>query len=218
MKILRIWSVIAVLFCLCSCNIDGPDPYILSEWKYDRYSDISIMPGSDFYRYVCGRGISEPGADAWAPVPRWTRQTEDFSSLAYSEGDDNPVPVIRRLNELKSVCTSRENMEEAFVQLRKRLSGISEFTDIKDYPQAVARCTREGYNFFYVQTQNLDGHKFGIKVTAIYDGLLADWKEEWLKEAGIYDEYTRLLPKAREFEKYLKDNIKLDGGENLSLL
>lgn len=218
MKILRIWSVIAVLFCLCSCNIDGPDPYIPSEWKYDRYSDISIMPGSDFYRHVCGRGISEPGADAWAPVPRWTRQTEDFSSLAYSEGDDNPVPVIRRLNELKSVCTSRENMEEAFVQLRKRLSGISEFKDIKDYPQAVARCTREGYNFFYVQTQNLDGHKFGIKVTAIYDGLLADWKEEWLKEAGIYDEYTRLLPKAREFEKYLKDYIKLDGGENLSLL
>lgn len=48
--------------------------------------------------------------------------------------------------------------------------------------------------------------------------MLADWNEEWLKEAGIYDEYTRLMPKAREFEHYLKENIKLDSGESLSSL
>lgn len=218
MKILRTCSVLATFFCLCSCIKDIPDPYIPSEWEYDRYSDTSIIPGNDFYRHVCGLGIAEPGADAWAPIPCWTKQTQDFSTLAYSESADNPVPVMRRLNELKSDCASHKNMEEAFVQLRKRLSGIGEFKDIKDYPQAVARCTREGYNFFYVQSQNLDGHKFGIKVTAIYDGLLADWNEEWLKEAGIYDEYTRLLPKAREFERYLKDNIKLDGAGSLSSL
>ena len=182
------------------------------------YSDAGIIPGNDFYRHVCGLGIAEPGADAWAPVPCWTRQTQDFSNLAYSEGADNPVPVMKKLNELKNACALHENMEEAFAQLRKRLSGISKLNDISDYPQAVARCVRQGYNFFYVQSQNLDGHKFGIMVTAIYDGLLADWNEEWLKEAGIYDEYTRLLPKAREFEQYLKDNIRLDGGETLSRL
>lgn len=60
-------------------------------------------------------------------------------------------------------------MEEAFAQMRKRLSGIGELNDINEYPQAVAKCTREGYNFFYVQSRNLDGHKFGIMVTAIYD-------------------------------------------------
>ena len=207
MRILRTCSVIAVLFCLCSCTKGIDDPYIPSEWKYDRYSDAGIIPGNDFYRHVCGLGIAEPGADAWAPFPCWIRQTQDFSTLAYSEGTDNPVPVINKLNGLKNACASHENMEEAFARLRKRLSGIGDLTDISDYPQAVARCAREGYNFFYVQSQNLDGHKFGIKVTAIYDGLLHDWKEEWLKEAGIYDEYTRLLPKAREFEQYLKDNI-----------
>ena len=218
MKILRTCSVLAALLCLCSCIKDNKYPYIPPEWKYDMYSDAGIIPGNDFYRYVCGLGIAAPGADAWAPVPCWTRQTQDFSSLVYSEGADNPVPVMRKLNELKSVCTSHENMEEAFAQMRKRLSGIGELKDIKDYPQAVAQCAREGYNFFYVQSQNLDGHKFGIKVTAIYNGLLADWKEEWLKEAGIYDEYTRLLPKAREFEQYLKTNIILDGAETLSNL
>ena len=218
MKILRTFSIIAVFFCLCSCTKDDPDPYKPSEWKYDRYSDTSIVPGNDFYRYVCGLGIAEPGADAWAPVPTWTRQTQDFSNLAYSEGADNPVPVMRRLNELKSACFSHENMEEAFVLMRERLSGIGKIKDIKDYPQAVAKCTRDGYNFFYIQSQNLDGHKFGIMVTAVYDGLVADWKEEWLKEAGIYDEYTRLLPKAREFVQYLKDNIKLDSDVTLSSL
>lgn len=206
------------MFCLCSCTKDSYEPYRPSEWKYDRYSEASILPGNDFYRYVCGLGIAEPGADAWAPIPTWTRQAQDFSNLAYSEGADNPVPVLKRLNELKSACASHENMDEAFAQLRKRLSGIGELKDIKDYPQAVARCARDGYNFFYVQSQNLDGHKFGIKVTAIYDGLLNDWDEEWLKEAGIYEEYTRLMPKAREFERYLKDNIKLDGGASISRL
>ncbi len=218
MKILRTFSVLAVFICLCSCTEVGRDPYIPSEWKYDKYSDNGIIPGNDFYRYVCGLGIAAPGADAWAPVPCWTKQTQDFSTLAYSEGDDNPVPVMRRLNQLKSLCASHENMDEAFVQMRKRLSGIAELKDINDYPQAAAQCARAGYSFFYVQPQNLDGHKFGIKVTAIYDGLLADWNEEWLKEAGIYEEYTRLLPKAREFERYLKENIKLEGIETIKSL
>ena len=218
MKIIRTCILFAVIFCLCSCKHDGPDPYIPSEWKYDRYSDTGIMPGDDFYRYVCGQGIAEPGADAWAPIPCWTRQTEDFSTLAYSEGADNPVPVMRRLNELKSECLAHENMEEAYAQMRKRLSDIGELKDISDYPQAVARCTRAGYNFFYVKTRNLDGHKFGITVTAIYDGLVADWNEDLLKEAGIYDEYTRLLPKARKFVQYLKDNIKLDDGQTIESL
>ena len=212
MKLLRTFSALAVLFCLCSCVKDSDVPYIPSEWEYDSYSDAGIIPGNDFYRYVCGLGIAEPGADAWAPIPTWTRQTQDFSNLAYSEGPDNPVPVMRRLNELKSACASHQNMEEAFVLMRERLSGIGKIQDIKDYPQAVARCTRDGYNFFYIQPRNLDGHKFGIMVTAVYDGLVADWKEEWLKEAGIYDEYTRLLPKAREFVQYMKDNIRLEGG------
>ena len=218
MKIQRTCYILAAIFCLCSCSKDKPDPYIPTEWKYDRYSDTGIIPGNDFYRYVCGLGIAAPGADAWAPVPCWTGQTQEFSTLVYSEGADNPVPVMRRLNELKSACVSHENMEEAYAQLRKRLSGIGRFNDIKDYPQAVARCTREGYNFFYVKSLNLDGHKFGIQVTAIYDGLVADWSEEWLKEAGIYDEYTSLLPKARKFEQYLKDNIILEGAETLSSL
>lgn len=218
MMSLRTCSALAALLCLCSCIKDIPDPYIPSEWKYDRYSDTGIIPGDDFYRYVCGLGIAEPGADAWAPIPTWTRQTQDFSNLAYSEGTDNPVPVMRRLNELKSACFSHQNMEEAFALMRERLSGIGKMTDIKDYPQAAARCTRDGYNLFFVQSRNLDGHKFGIMVTAVYDGLVADWKEEWLKEAGIYDEYTRLQPKAREFVQYLKDNIKIDGGESLTSL
>ena len=215
---LRTYFVLAVLFCLCSCIKDDYDPYRPSEWKYDRYSDASIIPGNDFYRHVCGLGIAEPGTDAWAPIPCWTKQTQDFSNLAFSEGADNPVPVMKRLNELKSACASHENMEEAFAQLRRRLSLIGELMDINDYPQAMARCTREGYSFCYVQSQNIDGHKFGIRVTAIYDGLLNDWKEEWLREAGIYDEYTRLMPKARKFERYLKENIHLDGGESLSRL
>ena len=218
MKILRTCSVLAVLLCLCACSKDNYDPYIPSEWKYDRYSDTGIVPGNDFYRHVCGLGIAEPGVDAWAPIPCWTRQAQDFSSLAYSEGADNPVPVMRKMNELKSACASRENMEEAFARLRERLSGIGKLKDISDYPQALARCARQGYNFFYVQSQNLDGHKFGIKVTAIYDGLLQDWNEEWLREAGIYDEYTRLMPKAREFERYLKDNIKPDDTKSISSL
>ena len=214
MKLLGTCSLIAVLFCLCSCTKDSDDSYrpSESEWEYDRYSDTGILPGNDFYRHVCGLGIAEPGADAWAPIPCWTRQTQDFSNLAYSEGPDNPVPVMRKLNELKSACTAHENMEEAFARLRERLSGIGQLNDISEYPQAVALCAREGYNFFYIQSRNLDGHKFGIMVTAVYDGLVADWKDEWLKEAGIYDEYTRLLPKAREFVQYLKDNIRLDGG------
>lgn len=214
---LRTCSIIAVLFCLCSC-IDKPDPYIPTEWKYDKYSDASIIPGNDFYRYVCGLGIAEPGTDSWAPIPCWTKQTQDFSILAYSDGADNPVPVMKRLNELKTACTAHKNMEDGFYQLRTRLSSIGNLTDISEFPQALARCALDGYNFFYVQAQHLDGHKFGIKVTAIYDGLVNDWKEEWLKEAGIYEEYTRRLPKAREFEQYLKNNIKQDGGQSLSRL
>lgn len=69
MMSLRISSVLAVIFCLCSCNKESYETYIPSEWEYDRYSDTSIIPGDDFYRYVCGLGIAELGADAWAPIP-----------------------------------------------------------------------------------------------------------------------------------------------------
>ena len=216
MKFLKYCSVLAIIFCLFSCSKIEDDPYVPSEWAYDRYSDASVVPGDDFYHYVCGLGIDGPGADSWAPLQVWAKQAQDFSSLAYSDGADNPVPVMKRLNELKSSLVSRENMEDAYAQMRERLSGIEEIKDIRDYPQTIARLTREGYYFFYVNTKYLDGHKFGILVTAIYNGMVNDWNEEWLKEAGIYDEYTRRLPKAREFEQYLNDHIKVEGGESLA--
>ena len=214
MKFTHIFFAFGISLCLLSCSGDRYEPYKPSEWRYDRYSDSGILPGDDFYRFVCGKGIASEGSDSWAPFSCWDKQESDYAELAFSDGHDNPVPVLKRLNELKDAASNKERIPAAFASMRERLNGIDESTRDKEFPEKAAEYCRNGYTLFLVNPMILDGHKFGFSATAVYLGMLQDLPEEQLKLAGIKDEYTKKMPKARMFEKYLLDNIK-DGGESI---
>ncbi len=214
MKITHLIYALGMLLCLPSCSKDECEPYEPAEWQYDKYSDSGILPGDDFYRFVCGKGIDAEGSDFWTPLHRWIQQEKDYSELAFSDGDDNPVPVLKRLNELKVVSLSEERMSAAFARMRDRLNGINERTGDKGFPEKAAEYCREGYPLFYVRPVLLDGHRFGLSTTAVFMGMVQDLAEPQLDMAGIRDRYNSLLPKARMFEKYLLDNIK-DEGESI---
>ena len=202
-----------MLLCLSSCSKDEYEPYEPTEWQYDKYSDSDILPGDDFYRFVCGKGIVAEGADFWTPLHCWVKQEKDYSELAFSDGDDNPVPVLKRINELKDVSLSEERMSAAFARMRERLNGIDRIAN-KGFAEKAAEYCRNGYPLFHISPKLLDGHRFGLSVTAVFLGMVQDLEEPQLDMAGIKDEYNNLLPKARMFEKYLCDNIK-DSGESI---
>lgn len=138
MKISHIVLALGILFCMTSCSKDEHEPYRPSEWSYDRYSDTDILPGDDFYRFVCGKGIATEGADVWTPLSRWRKQEDDYSHLAFSDNDDNPVPVLKRLNELKNAELSDEQLAAAFASMRKRLKDINEFVGNTGFPEKAA--------------------------------------------------------------------------------
>ena len=210
-KFPHIVFALGILSCLFSCSESGDEPYKPAEWRYDSYSDQSILPGDDFYRFVCGKGIASEGSDAWAPFSCWIKQENDYSTLAFSDGDDNPVPVLKRLNELKKTSSSEEKREAAFANMRERLDGIDGSAGDREFPEIAADYCRNGYTLFLPTPKTLDGHRFGLIVTAVFVGMLHEWTEQELVLAGIKDEYDDRLPKARMFEKYLLDNIKDDG-------
>lgn len=211
MKYPSISVAFGILLCLFSCSKHEYEPYKPAEWQYDRYSDPGVLPGDDFYRFVCGNGIGSEGSDSWAPIPCWQKQESEYSKLAFSDGDDNPVPVLKRLNELKRESLSEECMTAAFASMRDRLDGIGSRVGNEDFPEKAAEYVRNGYSLFLVSPKPLDGHRFGFGATAVWMGMVKDWTEQQLMQAGIKDEYNTLLPKARVFEKYLLDNIKDDG-------
>ena len=217
MKFNKIFFAFGILLCLSSCSKNGYDPYIPTKWQYDRYQDTSILPGDDFYRFVCGKGIASEGADSWTPFSQWINQEKDYMGLAFSDGNDNPVPVLKRLNELKVAASSDENIAEAFAGMRERLNAINDCTENKGFSYKAAEYCKNGYSLFHVSPLILDGHRFGLHTTAVYMGMLRDLPEQQLDLAGIKDKYNNLLPKARMFEKYLLDNIK-DEGESIDNL
>lgn len=214
MKFSHVFYVSGILLCLSSCSKDRIEPYCPTEWQFDKYSDSSILPGDDFYGFVCGKGIDSEGSDSWAPLQRWGKQAQDYTELSLSDGDDNPVPVLKRLNELKNGASSEERISASFASMRERLNGIEDRAGDKDFPEKAAEYCKDGYTIFFASPLLLDGHKFGLKITAVYAGLVQDWTGEQLDVAGVKDKYTTLLPKARMFEKYLADNIK-DEGETI---
>lgn len=212
MKILQISIVLGLLLCLSSCSKDKFEPYNPTEWQFDKYSDSGILPGDDFYRFVCGKGIASEGLDSWAPFSRWAQQGNDYQIEAFSDKNDTPVPVIKRINELRAEAPN--HTAEAFASMRERLDGIKERTKGKGFPEKAAEYTKNGYALFYVRPTLLYGHTFGMGASAVYIGMLQDLTDEQLSSAGIKVEYEHLLPKARKFEKYLLDNIK-DEGESI---
>ena len=214
MKITHLFFAVGMLLCLSSCSNDDYETYEPTEWQYDKYSDSGVLPGDDFYRFVCGKGIAAEGSDFWTPLHRWIQQEKDYANLALSDGDDNPVPVLKRLNELKNISLSDERMSAAFARMRDRLNGIDNRTGNKGFPEKAAEYCKSGYPFFYVRPILLDGHRFGLSTTAVFMGMVQDLEEQQLDMAGIKDKYNNLLPKARIFEKYLLDNIK-DEGESI---
>ena len=211
MKFTHLTYAFGMLLCLLACSRDECEPYKPAEWQYDRYKDTSILPGDDFYRFVCGKGIDTEGSDSWTPLYCWNKQEDDYSKLAFSDGDDNPVPVLKKLNELKNGDSSEERMTAAFASMRNRLDGINDRTKNEGFPEKAAEYCRNGYVPFLFRTVNLDGHRFGLGTTAVFAGMLQNWTEQQLDMAGIKDEYNDLLPKARVFEQYLWDNIRDDG-------
>ena len=211
MKFPHLFLTIGISLCLFSCSKDEFEPYEPTVWQYDRYSDSSILPGDDFYHYVCGKGIAAEGSDSWTPFSRWNKQEDDYSELAFSDGNDNPVPVLKRLNELKNAAPSKELISAAFARMRERLNNIEDLAGNKGFPEKAAEYCRNGYALFLVNPMFLDGHRFGLNATAVFVGMLQECTEEQLDQAGIKDKYNDLLPKARKFEKYLLDNIKDDG-------
>lgn len=214
MKSTHLIYALGMLLCLSSCSDDEYEYYEPTEWQYDKYSDSGIMPGDDFYRFVCGKGIAAEGADSWAPLQCWIKQEKDYSSLALSDGADNPVPVLKRLNELKEASLSEERVSAAFARMRDRLDGINARVGNKEFPDKAAEYCRRGYPLFLVRPQLLDGHRFGISTTAVFMGMVQDLPEAQLEMAGVTEKYHYLLPKAKMFEKYLLDNIK-DEGESI---
>ena len=214
MKFTHLIYAFGMLLCLSSCSKDECEPYEPTEWQYDKYSESGISPGDDFYHYVCGKGIAAEGSDSWTPLHCWKKQEKDYSNLAFSDGNDNPVPVLKRLNELKNDALSEERLSAAFASMRERLDGIEDRAGDKDFPEKAAEYCKDGYSLFFVSPLLLDGHRFGLKATTVYMGMIQDLTEQQLDLAGIKDKYNNLLPKARMFEKYLLDNIK-DGGESI---
>ena len=180
-KILQTSIALGLLLCLYSCSKDKIEPYNPTEWKFDKYSDSGILPGDDFYRFVCGKGIASKGSDSWAPFSRWGQQDADFALQALSDEKSNPVPVINRLNELKEKAP--EHIAEAFAGMRERLDGIKERTKDMDFPEKAAEYYKNGYSLFMVTPLLLYGHTFGINCTAVYMGILQDCTNEQLKSA-----------------------------------
>lgn len=217
MKLTHLICGLGMVVCLTACTKDEVGPYGPEEWQYEGYADTDVLPGDDFYRFVCGKGIAAEGSDFWTPLSRWFQQEDDFSKVAFSDGDDNPTPAIKRLNELKNEAASEEGMAAAFANMRDRLNGINDHSGDKDFPEKAAEYCRNGYPLFLVRPMLLDGHRFGIGGTAVWMGMVKDIEDEQLTLAGIKDEYNLLLPKARVFEKYLWDNIK-DEGESVDNL
>ena len=147
MKFSHIFFVLGILLSLSSCSKDNFEPYIPTEWQYDKYSDSSILPGDDFYRFVCGKGIVAEGSDSWTPFSRWKKQEMDFMELAFSDGDDNPVPAIKRLNELKAALSGdkEEHVAEAFTSMSERLNGIESRVRDKGFIEKAAEYYKNGY-------------------------------------------------------------------------
>lgn len=204
--------VFGILFCLFSCSKDNYEPFQPTEWQYEKYSNSHVLPGDDFYRFVCGKGIETQGSDSWAPFSRWNKQNDDFAEQSLRDDNQNPVPILRRLNELRTQASS--HITEATTRMRERLNDIDERTKDMDFPEKVAEYYKSGYNFFITRTTLLYGHSFGISTIAMYEGMMQEWTTEQLMLAGIKEKYEELLPKARIFEKYLLDNIKT-GGESV---
>ena len=216
-NLFHIFYVLGILLCLSSCSKNNHEPYKPTEWQYDKYLDPGILPGDDFYRFVCGKGIAAEGLDLWAPFPCWMKQERDYLNLALSDGDDNPVPVLKRLNKLRAAASSEENIAAAFANMRERLNGIEERTKGKDFIEKAAEYCKNGYSPFKIAPIAIDGHRFGFGVAAVYMGAVQDCDGQLLDLAGIKDKYDNLLPKARMFEKYLLDNIQ-DGGTSIQNL
>ena len=212
MKFSHIFFVFGILLCLSSCSKDNYEPYKPTEWQYDKYSDSSILPGDDFYRFVCGKGIATEGSDSWTPFYCWDKLEIDFLERASREGEDNPVPVLKRIFELKAATVSgeQEHIAKAFARMRARLDDIEKRTEGWEFPEKAAEYCLSGYSPFSVCPKNLYGHKLGFYTVPHYEDMLKDWTEEQLKMAGIKDKYNEMLPKARMFEKYLSDNITKD--------
>ncbi len=210
MKFTHLIYVLGILLCLSSCSKEVCEPYEPTEWQYDKYMDADILPGDDFYRFVCGKGIATEGSDFWTPFYCWIKQEDDYAKLAFSDGDDNPVPVLKKLNGLKDDSPSGERLSAAFVSMRDRLNGINDRIGNKEFPEQAAEYCRHGYPLFLVRPLLLDGHRFGLCATAVFMGMVQDLTEQQLDLAGIKEKYNSLLPKARIFEKYLWDNIRDD--------
>ena len=211
MKILHLICVFGILLYLSACTKDENVPYEPTKWEYDKYKDADLLPGDDFYRFVCGKGIATEGSDSWTPLYCWIKQEADFSERAFSDDDKNPVPVLKRLNELKNDDSYQKRMPAAFTSMQDRLNGINERVGDKEFHEKAAEYCRMGYPLFLVKPILLDGHRFGLSTTAVFLGMVKDMTDEQLKMAGIKDKYNNMLPKARMFEKYLLENIKDDG-------
>lgn len=209
MKSLHFFFAFGIMLCLFSCSKDANEPYRPTEWQYDKYSDQGILPGDDFYRFVCGKGIASEGSDSWAPFSRWGKQQSDYEVQALIDDMSNPVPVLKRLNELR--VEAPNHVAEAFANMRERLDGIEIRTGNKGFPEKAAEYYRNGYTLFLVSPVILYGHKFGMSTIAVYAGMLQDWTDEQLEMTGVKEKYNNLLPKAQMFAKYLSDNIKGDG-------
>ena len=201
----------ALVLPSCSDDVDNYEP---TPWEYDKYAVESIRPGDDFYRFVCGDGISSPGSDAWAPLQLWQQQSNDFSDAVFNDDADNPVPAFRRITELRAQIGTADNVGKFASSLKQRLSTVASSKSIKDVPATLARATRDGFLLFYIQPKLLDGRKvatcpfLGYPFNQIPAETFTADEKQILTDAGLYDEYVAKFAQAQEMYDYLNSKLK----------
>lgn len=214
-KHILLWGAIALLSAIfTSCNDETEDDYEPVAWEFDQYGDKNIRPGDDFYRYVCGNGVSEAGSDSWAPLAKLTKQANDFTALIYDDSENNPIHALKRINELRSVLSSPDNVDKFISNLKLRLGHIKSAKSMQDVPSCIAEITKAGYTFIIMQPKIISGRKFSISPFVSFFMNTPNYLDinetdtELLTKAGLYEEYQNKISSAYEMFNYFMQEIQ----------
>lgn len=210
-----------VLAMFASCKDDNIAIYEPITWNFEQYENHDIRPGDDFYRYVCGNGISDENSALWTPLTRWTQQSEDFLNIFYNDKSDNPIPVIKRINELRASVGSPDNTNIFISNLKQRLSSIQQAESMKEIPLMLAEITKAGYQFVFLQSNVEEGRKLGIAAFVTIPLEVKDpdsffeHEKNLLIQCGLLDEYLEKYALAAEMIKYFNAHIKAQNTNEL---
>lgn len=124
-----------------ACTKDDPDPVVVTDDKpfyYDRYIDESVLPGDDFFRYVCGKWVD----DTTIPVlyDQATQKMGEVTDQVLQESNDPVISTVRRL-----ATVSETNDSACFQVLKSRIDYLSAISTQEELLAAFSQLHQWGY-------------------------------------------------------------------------